>query len=90
MPNNNDNFNLAEYINRTLDRNDTNQNVSLTVNADTNQIVDYRIYATVLDSLYADMLTKYPNTAQSEWFKQQFVTVCETLIRHIHNIQEDE
>lgn len=90
MPNNNDNFNLAEYINRTLDRNDTNQNVSLTVNADTNQIVDYRIYATVLDSLYADMLTKYPNTAQSEWFKQQFVTVCEPLIRHIHNIQEDE
>ncbi|HBQ60640.1 MAG TPA: hypothetical protein DD671_13730 [Balneolaceae bacterium] len=90
MPNNNDNFNLAEYINRTLDRNDTNQNVSLTVNADTNQIVDYRIYATVLDSLYADMLTKYPNTAQSEWFKQQFVTVCEPLIRHIHNIQEEE
>ena len=90
MPNNNDNFNLAEYINRTLDRNDTNQNVSLTVNADTNQIVDYRIYATVLDSLYADMLTKYPNTAQSEWFKQQFVTVCEPLIRHIHNIQENE
>ena len=90
MPNDTDNFNLAEYINRTLDRNDTNQNVSLTVNADTNQIVDYRIYATVLDSLYADMLTKYPNTAQSEWFKQQFVTVCEPLIRHIHNIPDDE
>tara|TARA_R100001082_G_C4335556_1_gene147610 strand:+ start:669 stop:941 length:273 start_codon:yes stop_codon:yes gene_type:complete len=90
MPDNNDNFNLAEYINRTLDRNTTNQDVSLTVNADTNQIVDYRIYATVLDSLYADMLTKYPNTAQSEWFRQQFVTVCEPLIRHIHNIQEEE
>ena len=89
MPDNN-NFNLAEYINRTLDRNDTNQDVSLTVNADTNQIVDYRIYATVLDSLYADMLAKYPNTAQSEWFKQQFVTICEPLIRHIHNIQDNE
>ena len=63
---------------------------TITVNADTNQIVDYRIYATVLDSLYADMLTKYPNTHQSEWFKQQFVTVCEPLIRHIHNIQDDE
>ena len=89
MPNDNE-FNLARYINRTLNRNDTNPNVSLTVNADTNQIVDYRIYATVLDSLYADMLTKYPNTAQSEWFKQQFATVCEPLIRHIHNIQENE
>ena len=89
MPNDNE-FNLARYINQTLDRNDTNQDVSLTVNADTNQIVDYRIYATVLDSLYADMLTKYPNTHQSEWFKRQFVTVCEPLIRQIHNIQDDE
>ena len=89
MPNNNE-FNLARYINQTLDRNDTNQDVSLTVNADTNQIIDYRIYATALDSLFADMLVKYPNTNQSEWFKQQFVTVCEPLIRHIHNIQDDE
>ena len=88
MPRDNE-FNLANYINRRL-RSNTNQDVSLTVSADTNQIVDYRIYATVLDSLYADMLTKYPNTAQSEWFRQQYVTVCEPLIRHIHNIQEDE
>ena len=44
MPNNNDdNFNLAEYINSTLDRNDTNE-VSLTVDESTNQIIDYRIY----------------------------------------------
>ena len=76
MPRDNE-FNLANYINRRLRSN-------------TNQIVDYRIYATVLDSLYADMLTKYPNTAQSEWFRQQYVTVCEPLIRHIHNIQENE
>tara|TARA_Y100000114_G_C11677744_1_gene287063 strand:- start:86 stop:352 length:267 start_codon:yes stop_codon:yes gene_type:complete len=88
MPRDNE-FNLANYINRRL-RSNTNQDVSLTVSADTNQIVDYRIYATVLDSLYADMLTKYPNTAQSEWFRQQYVTVCEPLIRHIHNIQENE
>ena len=88
MPRDNE-FNLSNYINRRL-RSNTNQDVSLTVSADTNQIVDYRIYATVLDSLYADMLTKYPNTAQSEWFRQQYVTVCEPLIRHIHNIQENE
>ena len=43
MPNNNDdNFNLAEYINSTLDRNDTNE-VSLTVDESTNQIIDYSI-----------------------------------------------
>ena len=89
MPNDNDNFNLAQYINSTLDRNDTNE-VSLTVDESTNQIIDYRIYATVLDSLYADMLSKYPNTNQSAWFKQQFMQVCEPLIRHIHNIQDEE
>ena len=89
MPRDNE-FNLARYINQTLDRNNTNQDVSLTVNADTNQIIDYRIYATALDSLFADMLVKYPNTNQSAWFKEKFGIVCEPLIRHIHNIPDDE
>ena len=90
MPNNNDNFNLANYINQTLDRNDNNETRLTTNNADVENSIDYRVYATVLDSLFADMLVKFPNTNQSEWFKNQFSIVCEPLARRIHDIQDDE
>lgn len=90
MPNNNDNFNLANYINQTLDRTDNNDTRLTTNNPDVENSIDYRVYATVLDSLFADMLVKYPNTNQSEWFKEQFAIVCEPLARRIHNIQDEE